>query len=41
MNYLRNWDRGLGKLGNKLTQHSNAYGTCDLYVSDKREIEIA
>ena len=28
------WDRGLGKLGNKLTELSKVYGSIDLYVGD-------
>lgn len=34
------WDRGLGKLGDQLTQHSKTFGSCDLYVSDDGEICI-
>jgi len=28
------WDRGLGKLGEELTEASKTYGSLDLYVSD-------
>ncbi len=28
------WDRGLGELGETLTQFAQSYGSCDLYVSD-------
>ena len=34
------WDRGLGKLGDQLTEHSKTFGSCDLYVSDDGEICI-
>tara|TARA_R100000808_G_C2080279_1_gene104398 strand:- start:296 stop:691 length:396 start_codon:yes stop_codon:yes gene_type:complete len=34
------WDRGLGKIGDQLTEHSKAFGSCDLYVSDDSEICI-
>lgn len=33
------WDRGLGKLGEKLTQASKAYGSIDLYVTDDGKID--
>lgn len=28
------WDRGLGDLGDKLTDVAKSYGNCDLYVGD-------
>jgi hypothetical protein len=28
------WDRGLGDVGQKLTEASHAYGSCDLIVGD-------
>lgn len=28
------WDRGLGELGERLTESAHAAGTCDLYVGD-------
>lgn len=28
------WDRGLGDLGQKLTDNAHSYGSCDCYVGD-------
>ena len=28
------WDRGLGELGNRLSDAARAYGECDLYIGD-------
>lgn len=35
------WDRGLGKLGDELTEHADTFGPVDIYVSDQNELEIA
>ena len=32
------WDRGLGELGQKLTDAAHPYGSCDLYVGDDCKI---
>lgn len=32
------WDRGLGAVGDKLTQLSKSYGSCDLYVTDDGKV---
>ena len=32
------WDRGLGKLGDKLTEAAKTYGSCDLYLGDNGEL---
>jgi len=32
------WDRGLGEVGDKLTQACKAFGGCDLYVGDDGKI---
>lgn len=32
------WDRGLGKVGDRLSKASKAYGSYDLYVGDDRKI---
>lgn len=34
------WDRGLEKLGDKLTEWAKSMGSSDLYVSDAGEIEV-
>lgn len=34
------WDRGLGELGTKLTDASQAYGEADLYVGDDNLIHV-
>ena len=34
------WDRGLGELGDKLTQASEKMGTCDLYAGDDGKIHV-
>jgi hypothetical protein len=35
------WDRGLGELGNRLTDASHAFGECDLYVGDDGRLYIS
>ena len=35
------WDRGLGDLGDTLHKWAKSFGSCDLYVSDNNEIEVA
>lgn len=35
------WDRGLGRLGDKLTEVSQSFKECDLYIGDDGEIHIA
>ncbi len=35
------WDRGLGKLGDRLSAACKPYGSCDLYVGDDGKIYIA
>lgn len=35
------WDRGLGKLGDDLTEAAHAYGSCDLYVGDDKKVYVA
>ncbi len=30
------WDRGLGEVGDKLTEIAKKFGSCDLYVNRKR-----
>ena len=36
------WDRGLGDVGDKLTEMAETHGSCDLYLSEETlEIEIA
>jgi hypothetical protein len=32
------WDRGLGKLGDKLTEMAHPYGSFDLYIGDDGKI---
>lgn len=32
------WDRGLGEDGQKLTEASHTYGSCDLYIGDDGEV---
>ena len=32
------WDRGLGELGNKLTEASHCFGSLDLYVGDDGQL---
>jgi hypothetical protein len=32
------WDRGLGKLGDQLTEAAHAWGSFDLYVGDDEQI---
>jgi hypothetical protein len=34
------WDRGLGELGDALTQAAKSFGQCDLYVTDDGAIAI-
>lgn len=34
------WDRGLGKIGQELTENCKTYGSCDLYVSDDGHVNI-
>ena len=34
------WDRGLGKIGQELTENCKPYGSCDLYVSDDGHVNI-
>lgn len=33
------WDRGLGKIGTRLTEAAHGMGSIDLYLSDKGEVE--
>lgn len=35
------WDRGLGELGERLTQASKAHGSSDLYIGDDGEIHVS
>lgn len=35
------WERGLGGLGQALTEASHSYGGCDLYVGDDRKVHCA
>ena len=35
------WDRGLGELGDRLTKASEAFGECNLYVSDNGRLYIS
>ncbi len=35
------WDRGLGELGNRLTELAHTYGSCDLYIGDDGLIYIS
>lgn len=35
------WDRGLGRLGDKLTKEAHAYGTSNLYVGDDGRIYVS
>ena len=32
------WDRGLGEVGDKLTEMAHPYGSCDLYVGDDGQV---
>lgn len=32
------WDRGMGKLGDRLADAARAYGSVDLYVGDDKKI---
>ncbi len=32
------WDRGLGKLGDELTEWAHSYGSMDLYVGDDNKV---
>lgn len=34
------WDRGLGDVGEKLTDAARAFGECNLYVGDDRRIYL-
>lgn len=34
------WDRGLGDVGDSLTDASHAYGECDLYVGDDGKVYV-
>lgn len=34
------WDRGLGRIGNLLTEQSHGYGECSLYLGDDGRIYI-
>lgn len=34
------WDRGLGEAGNKLTELSHPYGSCDLYRGDDGQLYL-
>ncbi len=35
------WDRGLGEVGDELTQVAKAYGSADLYVGDDGKIHLS
>lgn len=35
------WDRGLGKLGDRLTDAAHAYGESGLYIGDDERIHVA
>ena len=35
------WDRGLGSLGDRLTDAAHTFGSVDVYVSDDGELEFA
>ncbi len=35
------WDRGLGEVGERLTDAAHGYGECDLYVGDDERIYVA
>ncbi|MNR87614.1 hypothetical protein D3C72_185120 [compost metagenome] len=35
------WDRGLGELGQRLTEASNAFGNIDLYLGDDEQVYAA
>ena len=34
------WDRGLGALGDKLTDAAKTFGSCDLYVTKRKKIAV-
>lgn len=34
------WDRGLGAIGERLTEASHSYGSCDIYVGDDGKLHI-
>lgn len=34
------WDRGLGAVGDKLTEAAHAFGECDLYVGDDGKLYV-
>lgn len=34
------WDRGLGEVGEQLTEMAHPYGSCDLYVGDDGSLYI-
>lgn len=34
------WDRGLGELGDELSEMARPYGTCDIYVGDDGRLHI-
>jgi hypothetical protein len=35
------WDRGLGALGDRLTDAAHAFGECDLYVGDDGRLHVS
>ena len=35
------WDRGLGELGDRLTDAAHAYGDSDLYVGDDGKVHVS